>query len=153
MEKGTEKPYGAPQVLRGVHAMTKRQEMVERRKHKRYEVPTGSFVVVGSHGPILGQIIDISMGGVAFRYMNSGKPKDESYLDIFLTEGDVSMGKVSFKSVSDFEISNVVLRKLVDPMPLSALSMKRSSVQFAPLTPDQISRLEDLIRKHTTGEV
>ena len=132
--------------------MIPQKEMVDQRKHKRYVVPTGSFVVLGPHGPILGQIIDISMGGVAFRYMNSRKPKDESYLDIFLTEGDLSLGKLPFKTVSDFETLNVVLPKVVDPIPLSSKVMKRSSVQFAQLTPDQISRLKYLIRSHTTGE-
>jgi hypothetical protein len=132
--------------------MIPQKEMVDQRKHKRYVVPTGSFVVLGPHGPILGQIIDISMGGVAFRYMNSRKPKDESYLDIFLTEGDLSLGRVPFKTVSDFEIPNTILYKIVDPIPIGYKAMKRVSVQFGELTPDQKSQLEELTQKHSTGE-
>jgi hypothetical protein len=133
--------------------MIPKKEIVDQRKHKRYGVPTGSFVVLGSHGSIIGQIIDISLGGVAFRYMNSRQPRDESYLDIFLTEGDLSLGKVPFKTISDCEIPNTVLYKVVDPIPIGYKAMKRVSVQFAQLTSHQISRLENLIRSHTTGEV
>ena len=130
--------------------MTKRT--VERRKHKRYQVPAGSFVALGPHNTILGQIIDISMGGLAFRYMDSKKPTDGSHIDIFLIERDFCLGKVPIKSVSDYEIDNTVVCKIVDGVPPSCRAMKRSSVQFGDLTHNQVSRLEHFIQNHTTGE-
>jgi hypothetical protein len=94
--------------------MIPQKEMVDHREHIRYRVPKDSFIAIGSDEPILGQIIDISMGGIAFRYMDSKKPTDELHLHIFLTEGDMSLGQVPIKAVSDHEIPNTVLYKTVD---------------------------------------
>jgi c-di-GMP-binding flagellar brake protein YcgR len=117
-------------------------EFVERRKHQRFQIPTGSFVALGPDDTILGRIIDISLSGVAFHYMGDTlcfRPKDESYLDIHLTEGDLSLKKVPVETVSDDEISDVVSSKLV-------------SVQFGQLTHHQISQLEHFIEDYAIGE-
>jgi len=53
-------------------------ENKEHRKYTRYHVPEGSFVTLGPSNAILGQILDISMGGLAFRYINS-QPKETEY--------------------------------------------------------------------------
>jgi hypothetical protein len=132
--------------------MTDRAEIVEQRRYKRYEVPTGSFVALGPQNSILGQIMDISMGGLAFRYMDSKKPIDESYLDIFLTERDFCLGKVPVKAVSNYEIDNTVTCKLVEGV-YRYTAMRRSSVQFGELTHHQMSQLEHFIQNHTTSEL
>jgi len=133
--------------------MTDTAEIVEQRRYKRYEVPTGSFVALGPQNSILGQIIDISMGGLAFRYMDSKKPIDESYLDIFLTERHFCLGKVPVKAVSDYEINNTVTCKLVDGVPYRRTAMKRSSVQFGELTHHQMSQLEHFVQNNATCEL
>ena len=133
--------------------MTDAAKLVEQRKHTRYEVPTGSFVAIGPNNTILGQIIDISMGGVAFRYVDSRKPTDGSHLDIFLTERDFCLGKVPIKTVSDYEITNTVACKIIDGIPRCCRIMKRSSVQFGELTRHQRSQLEWFIQNHNTGVV
>ena len=133
--------------------MTNRAELVEQRRHKRYQVPTGSFVALGPNDTILGQILDISMGGLAFRYLDSKKPTDCSYLNIFLTERDFCLGNVPIKSVSDYEIDNTVVCKIADGVPLSYRAMKRSSVQFGELTYHQRYQIEGFIQNHTTGEL
>jgi hypothetical protein len=130
-------------------------EFVERRKHQRFQIPTGSFVALGPDDTILGRIIDISLSGVAFHYMGDTlcfRPKDESYLDIHLTEGDLSLKKVPVETVSDDEISDVVSSKLVDPIPVSNKGMRRCSVQFGQLTHHQISQLEHFIEDYAIGE-
>ena len=134
-------------------AMTNRAELVEQRRHKRYQVPTGSFVALGPNDTILGQILDISMGGLAFRYLDSKKPTDCSYLNIFLTERHSCLGNVPIKSVSDYEIDNTVVCKIPDGVPLSYRAMKRSSVQFGELTYHQRYQIEGFIQNHTTGEL
>ncbi len=128
-------------------------EVVEQRKHKRYQVPTGSFVALGPNDAILGQIMDMSMGGLAFRYLDSKKPTDGSYIDIFLIECDFCLGRVPIKSVSDYEIDNTVICKMVDGVLPSCRAMKRSGVQFEELTHYQRSQLEAFIQNHTAGEV
>jgi hypothetical protein len=133
--------------------MTERAEIAEQRRYKRYEVPTGSFVALGPQNSIQGQIIDISIGGLAFRYMDSKKPIDESYLDIFLTERDFCLGKLPITAVSDYEIDNTVTCKLVEGVPYRCTAMRRSSVQFGELTHHQMSQLEHFIQNHTTSEL
>jgi c-di-GMP-binding flagellar brake protein YcgR len=133
--------------------MIPNQETVEQREHKRYQVATDSYISLGSDQPVLGQIIDISMGGIAFRYMGSETLPDESHLDIYLTENDMCLGKIPFKTVSDYEVPNTVLCKTVDRIPPSCRTMRRSGLQFGELTPDQRTQLESCIMNHTTGEV
>jgi len=132
--------------------MTSQAEPAEQRQHKRYQVPVASFVAIGPHNSILGQIVDISMGGLAFRYMDSEKPTDNSYLDIFSTECDLCLRKIPFDAVSDYEIDNTVLCKVVDSVPPSFRAMKRSSVQFGELTYRQRYQLQDFIQINDRGE-
>jgi hypothetical protein len=132
--------------------MIPKKEIVDQRKHKRYQVPTNSYISLGSDDFVLGQIIDISMGGIAFRYMGSEKLPDESHLDIFLTEDDLCLGKVPFKIVSDYEIPNTVLCKTADPIPPSCRTMRRSGLQFGELKSDQKSELESFIQNHILGD-
>jgi hypothetical protein len=129
------------------------KEMVDHRAHQRYQVPTNSYISLGSDDRVLGQIIDISLGGIAFRYMGSEKLPDESHLDIVLTEGDLYLRKVPFKTVSDYEIPNTVLCKTVDPIPRSCRTMRRSGLQFGELTPEQRVQLEYYLLNYATGEV
>jgi hypothetical protein len=133
--------------------MMSQAEPAEQRHHKRYQVPVGSFVTIGPHGSILGQIIDISTGGLAFRYMDSEKPTDDSYLDIFSTECDLCLCNIPFDTVSDYEIHNTVLCKVVDSVPPSCRAMKRSSVQFGELTYHQRSQLHDFLQINAAGEL
>ena len=132
--------------------MIPNKEIVDHREHKRYRVPTNSYISLGSDDPIMGQIMDISMGGIAFRCMGSEKLPDESYLDIFLTEDDLCLSKVPFKTVSDYEIPNTVLCKTADPIPSSCRTMRRSGLQFGELTSDQQAQLEHFIKDHTVGK-
>ena len=131
--------------------MTDADTLAEQRKHTRYEVPTGSFVAIGPQNTILGQIIDISMGGVAFRYVDSRTPTEGSHLDMFLTERDFCLGKVPITTVSDYEIENTVSCKIIDGIPRCCRAMKRSSVQFGDLTHHQKSQLEGFIQNYNTG--
>ena len=133
--------------------MSPEEEMVDHREHVRYRVPKESFVTIGTDEPIMGQIIDISMGGIAFRYMDSKKPTDESHLNMFLTEGNVCLDQVPIKAVSDHEIPNTVLCKTVDEIPPSCRTMRRCGAQFGDLTQHQMSQLQQCIQNHTTGVI
>jgi len=135
--------------------MTADKQNVERRSHQRFQVPAGCFVSLGPDYTILGQIIDMSLGGVAFRHMGNTlclRPKDESYLDILLTEGAFSLSKVPVEAISDYEISDVVSNRLVDPIPLSYKGMRRCGLQFGELTRNQKNQLEYFIENYAIGE-
>ncbi len=122
--------------------VTKRKEIVERRKHKRFQVQDGTFAVLTPHFDNWGQIIDISRGGLAFRYTGNELPPDvSSNLGISLANIGFYLGRVPFKAISDFEIANEVA--------YSFTTTRRCGVEFGELTLNQISQLEYFIGNHT----
>jgi hypothetical protein len=123
--------------------MIPKKEIVEKRQHKRFQVPKGTFVGLGPHDTKVGQIIDVGMGGLAFRYVGSEEPSNGE-LDIFLNERDFYLGRVPFRTVTDFEVSS--------RRDSSATAMRRSGVQFREMKSNQISQLEYFIQNHTLGE-
>ena len=125
--------------------MTMNKKLVERRKHKRFLVSKGAFVALRPDYLKIGQVKDISMGGLAFTYLiDDGKPPDpSSQLDIFLASQDFYLNKVPFETISDFQ---------TDAIPFSSVSMKECSVQFGELTAYQSGRLKYFIENHTIGE-
>jgi hypothetical protein len=50
------------------------KERVERRKHQRFQVPSSAFAGIGSYFGKVGRILDLSMGGLAFRYIGLEEP-------------------------------------------------------------------------------
>ena len=125
--------------------MTK-EENIERRKYTRFRAKDGALIEVRSHRGRLGEIIDISKGGLAFRYIDIGdRPKGSFELDIFLKKTGFRLEKVPAKTISDLKT-----RKY---FPYSSTKTRRQGVQFGELTRNQLSKLEDFIKNYTTGEV
>ena len=125
--------------------MTSSGEIVERRKHKRFQARQDAYVAVRPAYLKLGRVIDIGIGGLTFRYVAEEHPPDlSSQLDIFLASQDFYLDKVPFGIISDFQ---------ADAIPFSSVSMRDCSVQFGELTPDQKFELESFIQNHTLGEV
>ena len=139
------------QIVKGICVMTKRKVLVERRKHKRFQVQDGIFAVLRCHWPCstrLGPIIDVSKGGLAFRYIDiaSEEGSNGSFeLVILLANNSFHLDKVPFETISDFEIGNEV--------PFSCVKTRRRGVQFGELTHEQIFQIEYFIRNHTISEV
>jgi hypothetical protein len=120
------------------------EERVERRKYKRFRVPIGVFLSFGPDDSRLGEIIDISMSGLAYRYLaTEEQPNRARRLDIFLTDDDSYVDDVSFETVWDFRTCEI---------PFTPVTMRRSGVQFGELTHSQIARLEHLIDNHALRE-
>jgi len=124
--------------------MSSKSQAVERRKHERFQVPMGAFVGVGPGFAKVGPLLDISLGGLSFRYIDSAERPNGSYLEIFLSDRSLSMSYVPFKTVSDVEIADTEF--------FNSLPMRRCGVQFGELTHTQISELMYFIENQTTGE-
>jgi hypothetical protein len=119
-----------------------RIEVVERRKHKRFRAEEGAYAAVRPHYDKIGQIIDVSRGGLAFRYLVSDGQEDiSSELDIFLIGDDFHLDMLPFKTVSDQEIP--------ERLSPGSQKMRRCAVQFGELTQIQALKLEEFILKHT----
>ena len=66
--------------------MAKGDDFQERRKHKRFKVAEGAFAVSPPYYNKLGQIKDISKGGLACQYLgNNELPKSPLEVEIILT--------------------------------------------------------------------
>jgi len=122
------------------------KEVVDKRKHTRFRSQDLAFAAFGSHIKEIGQIIDISMGGLAFRYIADGDQLNESReLEIYLANNGFHLEKVPFNTISDFELTS--------EFPLSSIRMRRRGMQFGELLQTQVSQLEYFIQNHTVGEV
>lgn len=122
----------------------------ERRKLKRFQIKAKTFAAF--FGPDsnrkIGEIINMSTGGMAFRYLNyekqpygivfSDKPVE---LDIFWNGDGFSIGKISVKTISDSVISQM--------SPFSFITMRRCRMKFTELTPNQDLQLDLFIKYHS----
>jgi hypothetical protein len=123
--------------------MTSKKQVIERRKHKRFRVQDGTFAVLGPRYGKIGQIIDMSMGGLAFSYIAGEEQGDRSYqLSILLAKDSFHLTSIPFKTVWDTEAKEV---------PFSTLAMRWCGVEFGDLTERQISQMEYFVEKHTVG--
>ena len=122
------------------------KETAEQRKYRRYRAKEGAVAAIRCAGVNVGDIIDISNGGLSFSYVNlDHDAKGPCELDIFMRNNGFLIKDVPFKTVSDFDMDN--------ELPFSSITFKRQSVRFCKLNRRQRSDLEYFIRHHTVGPV
>jgi hypothetical protein len=138
--------------------------MIERRKHERYHVKTGTFALLRSTSiefskiremgmgeigfavikskPVkMGQIINISMNGLAFEYIERRDKAIKVFkLDILYAQDAFYLGKLLFRPTFDYVIESEI--------PLNTFTIHRCGVEFGGLTSYQKSRLEYFLIKH-----
>ena len=110
----------------------------ERRKHRRYQAMTGTFLVLGSRaasGQKI-QIADISMGGLAFIY--SGEKKDLA-----------NLGKLHLFTGEAPEVNNLMYDPVSSEYLDLAQQVKRCGVEFKFLGVMDKNRLKKYIKKNT----
>jgi hypothetical protein len=112
----------------------KKKNMPERRQHQRFKVKSGTFESESRSG----DIIDISMSGLAFSYIDSGNWTDDSFdCGMLMGEKDLCLEEIPLKIISDCAIN-------------SGLSItRRCGVKFEKLTPKQLAQLEYFIWANT----
>jgi hypothetical protein len=114
----------------------------DRRKSKRYKMKDIAFAVLTSESDEeLGQVINISHGGLAFEYfVGSRQIRSAKYLDIMLTKNELYINKISVRTIADFEIKN--------ELPFSTIVKRQQSVCFETLTGEQEKQIDFLIHHH-----
>ena len=133
-------------MMEWISGMSETEDFLEQRKHKRFRAQDGTYAILKGPGKKLGQVINISIGGLAFRYIDIGeRPKKSYQLDIFLTENSFRLEKLNFKTISDFEVD--------DEFNFSSIPMRRRGVQFEELEQNQLDQIEHFIQKHTVSNV
>jgi hypothetical protein len=118
-----------------------REGQMDRRNDHRFHMQDIAFAVLRNHVSKVGQIMDISLGGLSFHYIVNGEdPHRSLQMDILLAYQGIRIKKIRFKAISDIRIAN--------KSPFSPLLIRRCGVRFGPLTEEQKSQLENFIRNH-----
>ena len=123
----------------------------DRRKEKRYSLKEDAVVDLD---PGIGQILDISVDGLAFCYMSSSERcfKEQFKLDILYEYSggrSFHLGGVSCKVIANSEIDNGLSYEELG----NEIKNKRCGVQFVELTQKQSLLLEQFIAKCANCEV
>lgn len=117
--------------------------MIEKRRDKRIPLKGEFLWLLGSRSARLGQVIDISRGGLSFHYIAEKRDDEKESEFIAIFDQLLKLGKVRFKSISDMEIDNRGNSE--------ELRMRRCGGQFVDLDSRQMCLLDNLIRKHNSG--
>jgi hypothetical protein len=130
-----------------------KNDFTEKRKHCRFKVKKGT--VVEFYKPRLfnfgkprvfksAPITDISAGGLAFQYIdNETWLQKFKELSISKPSDEIQIDYLPYEVVSDFTISTLPDDKFI----------KRCSVKFENLTPEQKSQLDNFLQHHTVSAV
>jgi hypothetical protein len=114
---------------------------VQRRQYRRFKVQGGTVGVAKYQFIKMGQIKDISEGGLSFTYFDSGDSHDqipdESELSISMDGKNFYIESVPFITKSDFKVKP------------DFLEIRQRCVQFGPISPSQEIHLEYILSNFT----
>lgn len=110
----------------------------DRRKHKRYTL--GRQGVFAGFRPNMGEIIDISIGGILFHYLEFAKDPKEKGDFIICSEDGCCLDGFPCRVISD--------KLLANESALSQIVTRQQRVMFEQLTDEQQGLLCDFIDSH-----
>ena len=111
---------------------------LEKRRHVRYPALDGVIVALNPKAEILGQMIDVGLGGLSFRYIEPEiDPSPSHELLILLNKPRFYLQSLPYRMVNDYELPNEFI--------FSAVTVRRMGVEFGNLTAAQRTQLEDFI--------
>ena len=114
--------------------------MMDRRHHPRFIVQEpASVVVTGDDVGLPYHLVNISAGGMAFRYLNSTPlPLTDSQMDIYMG-GDLYIGRLPITVVDD------------RPLVSDSIPARHCGVRFGVLTPAQQIQLQSFIHSQASS--
>jgi hypothetical protein len=117
----------------------------ERRQQKRFKAAKGAFAAVRQKSNQLGQIKDISFGGLAFTYLaTEGAVNGACALDIFVTKHRLYIKDIPFQLVRDNQVEK--------ESPFSTVPVRQQGIRFGKLSKEQRDQLIQLMQYHTMGD-
>ncbi|MFO7559416.1 MAG: PilZ domain-containing protein [Desulfobacterales bacterium] len=122
--------------------MTDQKPIVERRKHKRFAVMEGANMAFVPYFSKQGPVIDISEGGLAFRYISAKKILWRELIAILIDRMELFLKDVPFKTVYDLKMKHVNF--------FGVKSIRRCGGEFGELTSSQTAKLEYFIKNYTS---
>jgi hypothetical protein len=119
--------------------------ITERRIAKRFRAVDGALAALSPESGRVGQIQNISLNGVAFRYIADDSPEANlngtAKLQIMFAGKGIWLDGVSVKWIADVDIPT--------DSSFSGIPLRQTSLQFIALTEDQKTRLKEYIRQFT----
>ncbi|WP_462270735.1 PilZ domain-containing protein [Desulfobacter sp.] len=129
--------------------MVGRKRTIERRKNKRYKAVEGAYAAISPNSNKIGQIIDISMGGLCFKYINtenkSEEPVNRNEASIFLSSMGYYVGDLPFQTIADYEIT--------DRPSFSSMKVRKRHVKFTDLTFKQLFDLDNYLKNNVSEQI
>lgn len=116
------------------------QSEKERRRTRRYKAAPGAFAAIADTS-MAGQIINISRGGLSFKYLNeeiensSGGPPE---MVLALVGNKRFISQLDFKIIRDYPV--------LSKSPFSSLGFRRCHLQFIEVDALKEAELEDYIQ-------
>lgn len=120
---------------------------VDRRRHKRFYYKNGGpFAVTGPDPSNLGQVINISLGGFAFQYLDNGKKWLNDFIDfeIFFGKDVVPLHNIKLETVFDTNENC--------PSTFCSKELRQRGVKFINLTFEQKNLLQQYIDQQMCGK-
>lgn len=129
--------------------MVGRKRTIERRKNKRYKAVEGAYAAISPNSNKIGQIIDISMGGLCFKYINtenkSEEPVNRNEASIFLSSMGYYVGDLPFQTIADYEVT--------DRPSFSSMKVRKRHVKFTDLTFKQLFDLDNYLKNNVSEQI
>jgi hypothetical protein len=117
----------------------------ERRRHTRYPVENNAYAALGRDFSKVGQIKDISFGGLALEYIDrKEKEQDVSQVNIFVRVDNIHIYNLACEVVYDF----AVYIPSVNSEYFDLLTTRRCGIQFGPLAAASRAKLNSFIEMH-----
>lgn len=119
--------------------------VTERRMAKRFRAVDGALAALSPETGLVGQIQDISLNGVAFRYIADDPPGTHldglARLQLMFAGKGIWLDGVPVKRIADVDLPTGAS--------FSGIPLRQTSLQFMALTETQKTRLQDYIRRFT----
>ena len=122
-----------------------RGNMIER-KHKRFTAKHGVYASILQENHKLGQIVDVSKGGLSFKYIDQHSEQmfgSEDKENLTLSSNHYIVEKLPFNVVDEYEVKEASFCNT---------SIKKIHIEFQTLTPRQEFLLNDFIAECCLGE-
>lgn len=112
----------------------------DKRRFARFKASKGVYAHLDSDSQPIGEVLDVSKGGLAFKYMAEfGSAAKHSKLSVFALGGNLFLRDVTVKTVSDTE--------LPIETDFSSIRMRRMGLEFESMTESQQKALREFILK------
>ena len=129
--------------------MPGKKEFAERRKHERFKVKNGAIAIISPSNALATtqkhcQILNISKGGLALRYIiRNGESNESVELDVLFIQD------ICFTFLKSLPFKSGWTSHSASRSSFSKLRIEQQGVEFGEMTPQQESQLDLFLQKYT----